>query len=50
MKKSSDHNSAKNRHPDHEFDHSVSANPEIEQPQSPSATPSFPQEMPIRQE
>lgn len=49
MRESTDKESAENLNPDNEYHDSVPKDPEIEQPNPSTATPSFPQEMPIRQ-
>jgi len=49
MTNKKERDSDKNLNPDNEFNNSVSSEPEIEQPNPSTATPSFPQEMPIRQ-
>jgi hypothetical protein len=44
-----DKNNSSDLNPDNEFRNSVPHNPEIEQPDPSTATPSIPQEMPIRE-
>lgn len=43
-------NSEENLNPDNEFQNSIPAGPEIEQPGPSTATPSIPQEIPIRRD
>lgn len=44
-----DNKQEQNINPDNEFHNSVPQDPEIEQPNPSTATPSFPQEIPIRE-
>jgi|GEM_PF-6314672 hypothetical protein len=48
MRKKSDTNDEKNSNPNNEYNNNVPEKPEIAQPDPSTATPSFPQEMPIR--
>lgn len=50
MSTENDRNSEKNKNPDNEFNNSMPHGTEIEQPGPSTATPSIPQEIPIRQE